>query len=156
MHVDELPYVDEHATLVAAGLDDVWTALVETVDGGFPHWGAAGYARLVGCADTTASGPRPLAEGSAIPGFHVVAAVPGSELVLAGSHRFSSYALSFHLEALGSDLSRLRATTRAEFPGLAGGAYRLLVIGTRGHVVAVRRMLAGIRHRSEQRATVRS
>ena len=67
-----------------------------------------------------------------------------------GRHRFSSYALIFRLDRVGPDESRLRAETRAEFPGVSGGIYRFLVIGTRGHLVAVRRLLSTIKHRSEQ------
>jgi hypothetical protein len=103
----------------------------------------------VGCADDTASGPRPLAEGSTVPGFRVVAAVPGSELVLEGSHRFSSYALTFRLEEVSAGRSRLRAESRAEFPGVTGGVYRLLVVGTGGHVVVVRRLLSAVKRRCE-------
>jgi len=149
MDMAALPYIDEHATVVAAEADDVWRGLGETLDRSFSRSGAAGYARLVGCADRTASGPRPLAEGSTFPGFRVVAAVPGRELVLEGRHRFSSYALIFRLEDVSPGRSRLRAETRAAFPGLAGGLYRRLVIGTGGHVVAVRRLLLAIRRRSE-------
>jgi len=69
--------------------------------------------------------------------------------VLQGSHRFSDYALTFRLEEVGPGRFRLSAETRAAFPGLTGGIYRLLVVGTRGHVVLVRRMLTGIKRRSE-------
>lgn len=62
------------------------------------------------------------------------------ELALQGTHRFSRFALIFSIDRLGSHRSRLRAETRAVFPG-AGLLYRSIVIGTRGHVVAVRRML---------------
>jgi hypothetical protein len=41
---------------------------------------------------------------------------------------------------------------RAICIGAAGGIYRLLVIGTRGHVVAVRHLLALIARRAESRA----
>lgn len=149
MQLASLPYVDEHATVIAAGTDDVWRSLGETLDRSFSRPGALGYARLVGSADCAASGPRPLAEGSTIPGFRVVAAVPGRELVLKGSHRFSSYALIFRLEQVGPGRSRLRAETRATFPGPAGGLYRRLVIGTGGHVVGMRRLLSAIRRLSE-------
>ncbi|WP_369252905.1 hypothetical protein [Streptomyces sp. R41] len=149
MQIASLPYVDEHATVIAAGTDDVWRSLGETLDRSFLRPGAVGYARLVGSTDRTASGPRPLAEGSTIPGFRVVTAVPGRELVLKGSHRFSSYALIFRLEQVAADRSRLRAETRAAFPGLAGGFYRRLVIGTGGHAVGMRRLLSAIRRRSE-------
>jgi hypothetical protein len=155
MQVAELPYLDEHATTVTARIDDVWPALLEVVDGSFSGSafagaGAAAFARAAGCDPRTASGPRPLAVGSTIPGFRVTTAIPGSELVLEGRHHFSTYALTFRLEPVGSDRSRLSAESRATFPGVTGGAYRLLVVGTRGHVVAVRRMLSGIKHRAER------
>ncbi|PZH10121.1 hypothetical protein C1I97_14075 [Streptomyces sp. NTH33] len=143
-----LPHVDEHATVVAAGAGAVWRAIGDALDRSFAGAGAARYARLVGCADRAASGPRPLAEGSAVPGFRVVAAVPGRELVLVGRHRFSSYALVFRLEPAGPGRSRLRAQTRAAFPGAAGGLYRRLVIGTGGHAAGMRRLLAAIGRRS--------
>jgi hypothetical protein len=147
--IADLPRVDEHATDIAAGVEEVWPILLDNVDGAFAGTGMALYARVVGSPDWAASGPRPLAEGSTVPGFQVVTVVPEAELVLAGRHRFASYALIFRLEETAAGGSRLRAETRAVFPGFAGGLYRLLVIGTGGHVVAVRRMLAGIRRRCE-------
>lgn len=149
MQIPSLPYRDEHTTVVEAGADDVWRSLGETLDRSFSRPGANRYARLVGCADRTASGPRPLAEGSTFPGFRVAAAVPGRELVLGGRHRFSSYALIFRLEPAGPGRSRLTAETRATFPGPAGGLYQLLVLGTGGHAVGVRRLLAAVRRRAE-------
>jgi hypothetical protein len=149
---EELPYVDEHSALIAAGVEDVWAALIDMLERAFSRAGAASYARLVGCEQRTASGPRPLAEGSTVPGFRVTAAVPGSELALAGRHRFSSYALIFRLEHIGPGRSRLSAETRARFPGVAGRAYRLLVIGSGGHALAVRRLLSPVKRSSERRA----
>jgi hypothetical protein len=32
MQIARLPYVDEHATAIAAGVDEVWRALVKTLD----------------------------------------------------------------------------------------------------------------------------
>jgi hypothetical protein len=147
-----LPRLDEHTTVVAAGADDVWVALGETLDRTFSRAHAAGYARAVGCADRTASGPRPMAEGSTIPGFEVAAAVPGVELVLRGRHRFSAYTLTFRIERVDACRSLLRAESRAVFPGLAGGVYRVLVVGTGGHVAGVRRLLAAVASRAEARA----
>lgn len=145
----QLPYLDEHATTIAAGVDAVWPVLLETIDRTFSRPHAIAYARTVRCADPTASGPRPLAEGSTIPGFRVTAAAPGSELVLEGRHHFSTYALIFRLERLDAGRSRLRAESRAAFPGLPGSLYRLLVIGTGGHVAGMRRLLSAIASRSE-------
>jgi len=149
MEIASLPYVDEHTTVVAAEADEVWRALGETLDRSFARPRAAAYARLVGCADRTASGPRPLAEGSTFPGFRVTFAIPARELVLQGRHRFSTYALIFRLDQAAPGHTRLRAETRAAFPGLSGGLYRRLAIGTGGHAVGVRRMFATIRRRSE-------
>ncbi len=144
-----LPYVDEHVTFVAAGAGDAWRGLAETLERSFSRTGAAGYARLVGCAEVTAAGPRPLAEGSAFPGFRVVEAVPERTLVLEGRHRFSTYAFVFRVEPDGAGRSRVRAETRAAFPGPAGVLYRWLVIGTGGHAYGVRRLLSAARRRAE-------
>jgi hypothetical protein len=149
MQITSLPHVDEHATVIGAGAEAVWRSLGETLDRSFSRPRATGYARLVGSADRTATGPRPPAEGSTFPGFRVISAIPGRELVLAGRHRFSSYALIFRLDQIGPERSRLRAETRAVFPGLMGGLYRLLVIGTGGHVVGMRRLLSAVRRRAE-------
>jgi hypothetical protein len=156
MPTSQLPYLDEHTTTVEAGVDDVWLALIETLDQTFSGTLATGFARTLRCADPAASGPRPLAEGSTISGFRVAAATPGAELVLEGRHRFSTYALSFRLEQVNAGRSLLRAESRAAFPGLAGGVYRLLVIGTRGHVVATRRLLSAMASRAESRARTRT
>jgi hypothetical protein len=146
--VTSLPRIDEHATDVAALPDEVWAVLLDTIDRGFSRPAAGAYARLVGCAPTVASGPRPLAPGSTMPGFRVVTADAPRLLALVGRHRFSVYALTFRLDAPQVGLTRLRAETRAEFPGLFGSAYRLAVVGSRGHVVAVRRLLASVRQRT--------
>jgi len=143
-----LPYVDEHTTVVAAEADAVWRELCEALDRSFGNGRAAAYARLVGCADRTASGPRPLAEGSTLPGFRVASATPGRELVLVGRHHFSTYALIFHLAETASGRTQLRAETRARFPGPAGALYRQLVVGTGGHAKGVQRMLKAVHIRA--------
>lgn len=147
MDIASLPRIDEHATTIAGTVAQVWPALLDAVDGAFSRPAAAAYARAVRCADPVASGPRPLAEGATVPGFRVTAAVPGRELVLVGRHRFSSYALTFRLEQLSPGSVRLSAESRATFPGVPGRLYRLLVIGTRAHVVGVRRLLGAVRRR---------
>jgi hypothetical protein len=76
-----------------------------------------------------------------------------AELALEGEHRFSRYELTFRTDRLAQDRSRLRAETRADFPGPAGRVYRALVIGTRGHVVAVRRMLVATKRHAEAAST---
>ncbi len=149
---EALPRLDEHATEVEATPDAVWTALVHVLDRNGSRRPVAGFARAVGCSPRAAAGPRPLAEGSAVPGFAVTSATPGRELVLEGQHHFSRYALLFRLDDLGSGRTQLRAESRAVFPGPLGAAYRLAVVGTRGHVVAVRSLLGSIRRRAEASA----
>ncbi len=144
-----LPYVDEHTTIVQADADTLWQSLTEALDTAFDR---PGYARLVGCADVTASGPRPLAEGSTLPGFRVTRAIKAHELVLTGRHRYSVYSLTFHIEEAGPNRYLLRAESRAAFPGLRGRVYRRLVIGTGAHAMGTRRLLASIRTRTEKQA----
>ena len=115
-----LPAIDEHATVVAADPAAVWAALLETVDRIGASPAGAGYARLVRSRYPNASGPRPLAEGSTIPGFRVEAAVPGEVLALEGRHAFSVYALVFRIEPVDGGSSRLTAESRASFPGPHG------------------------------------
>lgn len=134
---------------VDAPPDMTWSAALRVAEGWLSS--ASGAARLLGCADTAPSGPRPLATGSVLPGFHVEAAEPGRILALAGEHRFSDYALIFRFEGEDEGPTKVRAETRATFPGAKGSVYRALVIGTRGHVLVTHRLLAGIKRRAEPR-----
>jgi hypothetical protein len=145
-----LPHIDEHSARIDAGAGETWVALLRVVEASVSGGGAVAFARLLGCAETAAAGPRPLATGSTIPGFHVAAAEEPRELALAGRHRFSEYSLVFRLEDLGEAGTRLCAETRAEFPGLRGRLYRAMVIGTRGHVVVTRRLLGATRRQAER------
>jgi hypothetical protein len=149
--IEQLPPIDEHGVLVLAKQEDVWAALLEVVRSTLTGKMAARYARAVGCSETETSG-EPHRIGSTVPGFVVARVVPPAVLALEGRHRFSHYALVFRLEPTKDDQTLLRAETRAQFPGLAGRAYRGLVIGTRGHVLAVTSLLRAARRRAEGRA----
>ncbi|HYH54710.1 MAG TPA: hypothetical protein VD761_11325 [Solirubrobacterales bacterium] len=146
---DALPFVDEHGVEVAAAPEVVWGSLCRVAEGSFASPVAAGFARALGCESTEPSGPRPLVEGSAFPGFAVARAEPGSELALVGRHRYSEYALVFHLAGDGA-ATRLRAETRARFPGGSGRLYRAAVIGTRGHVFVTMRLLTAVKRHAER------
>jgi hypothetical protein len=146
----ELPWIDEHAIELDATPAVVWPALLRTVETMTAGRATPRYARAVGCADTEAGGPRPLEVGSTLPGFHISELSRERLLVLRGSHHFSDYALVFRLEPLGGVRTRLVAETRAEFPGVKGRAYRALVIGTRMHVLVVRRVQRGVARRVER------
>jgi hypothetical protein len=147
--LDALPRIDQHEVLIRANVDVAWQILLETLERSFSRTGFAIYASVVGCADTVASGPRPLVDDSTLPGFHVLVADPGSELLLSGEHRFSSYAFRFLLETVGAGSTLLRAETRASFPGPAGALYRLVVIRTGGHAITVRHLLGVVKSHSE-------
>ena len=147
----DLPHVDEHAVEIGAAPDATWESLLRVIEGSFGSNGTARFARLLGCADTRSSGPRPLAMGSSLPGFQVECAESKVELALRGSHRFSQYALIFRLDELSASRTRLRAETRATFPGVKGSVYRALVIGTRGHVLVTHRLLVATKRRAEAR-----
>jgi hypothetical protein len=148
--VEALPWVDEHATELDGTPAVVWPALLRTAEKMTSGGAAPRYARMVGCADTEAGGPRPLEVGSTFPGFHVAELIPERLLALRGSHHFSDYELAFRLEPLGGVRTRLVAETRADFPGVKGRAYRALVIGTRMHVLVVRRVQRGVARRVER------
>jgi hypothetical protein len=150
---DRLPYVDEHRVAIGASATTTWEALQRVLSSSFGSGATRRFARLLGCADTEASGPRPLATGSAVPGFHVECARPTDELALAGGHRFSDYALVFRLDAEDGERTVLRAETRAAFPGLKGRGYRALVVGTRIHVLVTRRLLGATKRLAETRGS---
>lgn len=133
------PLLDEHAVDIDAPPAAVWAALLDW-HRSFDRAPVRTIARLLGCVDPT--------------GFHVSEAVPESTLGLAGRHRFADYELTFRLDGVGGGArdgagrTRLTAESRSDFPGMAGRAYQTMLLGTGGHVLAVRRMLADVRRRA--------
>jgi uncharacterized protein (TIGR02246 family) len=152
--IDSLPPVDEHGVEVRADADQVWEALAATLPRLLGTRRAAGVARVLGCTFSEAEGD-PTVIGSTLPGFIVSRSIRPSVLALLGQHRFSRYALVLRIDELGTSRSRLRAETRAEFPRAGGRLYRALVIGSGGHILAVRRIISAVRRRAEgSRATI--
>jgi hypothetical protein len=147
--IEGLSPIDEHSIEVDASADAVWSALLAILEGSFASAVSTRIARALGCAQTERAGDL-RHPGGTVPGFVVARAIPPALLALLGAHRFSRYALVFGIDRLPAGRCRLRAETRAEFPGAAGRAYKVLVIGTRGHVLVVRRLLRAIRRRAER------
>ena len=150
--IESLPFVDEHSVSVSASAEQTWEALLATLGTGFSNT-RPGQAVVhgLGCSPSETTGVAGRI-GSTFPGFMVTRAIPPGVLALMGEHRFSRYALIFRLtEREGAPLL-LSAETRAEFPGVRGTFYRAMIIGTRGHVLATRSLLRGIRRAAQRRA----
>lgn len=143
------PYIDDHARAIGASPDEVWNALVRFVGGWASVPGVIANAWGLEHARRRGDWRGQVAVGDEAPGFAVAVAEPPRQLVLRGRHRFSAYELRFDLEPLEPGRTLLRATTFAAFPGITGRLYRMLVIGSRGHVLAVWRLLASVAHRAE-------
>ncbi|SEP19327.1 hypothetical protein [Trujillonella endophytica] len=153
--LEELPRIDEHAVTVAAPPGTAWRAVLTMLHTTFAAPAAAAAARVLGCEPATTSGWDRPTVGSTVPGFRIVAAAEPRLLVVAGRHRFSRYGIVVRLEPVdgepGAGGTRVRLESRGAFPGAHGRLYRLAVVGTGGHALAVRRMLAGVRRAAEQR-----
>jgi hypothetical protein len=137
----ELPLIDVHTRRIDADADDVWMALGRMLARTRGPMTTAAL-RLLGARPVRAAGD-PLQTGSTVSGFAVAHAERARELVLEGRHRFSRYALTFRLEPDGAG-TVVHAESRAVFPGAPGWAYRKAVIGSGGHVIAVRALLTTV------------
>ena len=145
-----LPEIDDHGRLVAASPDRVWRALVAVLAGTFREVPRP-LAAVWGLEHRTRSGDwDDPGVGSTIPGFAVAEIDRPHVLTLRGRHRFSRYEFRFTLDDAEPGRVELLALTSATFPGPHGRAYRALVIGTGGHALAVRRLLAAVARRAER------
>lgn len=131
----DLPYIDEHTLRIDAPRNRVWSALQRYVE-----------AMLRDNERNPLLVPLGLQPRA---GFEVAERVESQRLELAGKHRFSRYRLVFELTDDQAGATRVHAHSYAAFPGLRGGIYRAMVIGTRMYVVATNYLLRGIRAAAE-------
>jgi hypothetical protein len=126
--MNPLPFVDEHGIRVKAPPRQAWTAVQRTAYD------------LMRAAHPMFSKLWRLEPAS---GFSVAEETAPRRLALRGQHRFATYELTFDVDPEG-DAVTVKARTWAAFPGIAGKAYRALVIGSGGHALVVRSMLKRI------------
>jgi len=152
--LENLPPIDEYEIELDAPAGAAWAALFPTLEESLDTSFARRYSERVGARDTAASGDlhHP---GGTLPGFVVSRSIAPVMLALIGEHAFSKYAVVFRIDMLPGQRSRVRLETRAQFLGRKGRLYRAGVLGTRGHVLVVRRLLRGIRRRAERSASGR-
>lgn len=129
------PYVDEQRRRVGATPERTWAAVVQLVRGRLTRPTPAVFAALWRLEPAS--------------GFEVAEETAPRRLALRGRHRFSRYELVFQVDP-GPDGVMVTARTSAEFFGVAGRAYRTLVIGSGGHGILVRRMLKDIARSAER------
>jgi hypothetical protein len=144
-----LPRIDEHEISVDVSAEEAWPFVLAGFEGLSTRPGWRAFARAIRCTPDRASG-KLVAVGSTIPGFRVTRCLQPTEWGLEGRHLFSSYGLTFRITPLDAAHCRIQAESRAAFPGLHGTAYRALVIGTGGHVIAVRGILRRIKNEAER------
>ena len=145
---DDLPFIDQFDVAVEASDRAVFEALTRHLEDAFGSVTARVGAGLLGCVHRGASFAVPPVEGQVASGFVVSAVRSPNHLVLEGRHSFASYRLTFEIAPLAENRSQLIARTHALFPGLPGAAYRALVIGSGGHEILARRMLAAVAARA--------
>jgi len=124
-----LPLLDRHSATLQASQSAVWKA-VRQYACGLTQSDHVLLARVLGTEPKS--------------GFELAEQVEGKCLALTGRHRFARYRLVFELDAEPSNATKLSVLSFAAFPGACGRLYRGLLMGTGGHVLAVRHMLRTI------------
>ena len=129
-----LPLLDERVAIVDADRDAVWQA-VRTCAGRLSDSPHAALGRLLGAEPVS--------------GFRIADELEGESVTLEGRHHFASYRLILETYAHGGSSTELRVRSLADFRGASGQVYRALLMGTRGHVLAVRHLIRTVRRMAE-------
>lgn len=150
-----LPFIDEFDTVVDAPAAEVFLVVARRMGRSMEGPLARAGARALGCVHRGASYTVPPVEGQETNGFRVAQVEEPAKLVLEGRHRFAHYRLTFFIEPVAANRTRVSARTEALFPGIGGAVYRALVIGSGGHEIVVRRLLASVARRLDPLASAR-
>ncbi|HVT64773.1 MAG TPA: hypothetical protein VHD81_06450 [Mycobacteriales bacterium] len=132
--LEHLPLIDVHSVVADAAPEAVFDAVERRFAGWLSGRLGGALSRLWGCEPAGA--------------FEVVAEERPTLIVVAGKHRFSRYGIVFRINPTSTG-STLSAESHAEFPGLHGRAYKALVVDSRLHVIATRRLLGEIADSAE-------
>ena len=149
-----LPYIDQHEITLDVPVEGAWPFVIAVFERLATRRAWCAFAKALRCNPDRVSG-NPTTVGATVPGFRVTRSVRPNEWALEGRHLFSRYELTFRIVPQDDGHCQVQAESHAAFPGLHGMAYRALVIGTRGHVIAVSRILQRIKKEAE-RPTERS
>lgn len=147
-----LPFVDAWSIDIEAPPRVVWESLLASVPGARPGWVTRVWAAAWGADPVESNGLSAHVLGAERPGFTVSEVVPLVTYALAGTHRYARYQLVFRLTQLGGGRTRLTAETFASFPGTAGRLYRMLLITTQTHALAMWIIVRVLRQRAERSA----
>ena len=136
-------YVDEHRRRLPVVPEQAYAAVRSYA------------ARLAGPPGRVARVVTALLGADSPSGFEITAEDPPHQVTLAGADRFSRYEMDLRVEpAEGGAV--VTVATWADFPGPTGRAFRTVVVGSRGHALAVRMMLRSIARRARPAARSRT
>ena len=146
--VESLRRVDTHGFRTSAPPERVIATVGAILLVAFGSRRARLLARVLGCQNRAPTRPFVLEPGAELAGFRVVKTDP-EVVVLAGRHRFSRYGLIFRAGRMAEGTS-VSAETKAEFPGILGKIYRVLVISSGAHDRVMRRLMGKLKRRVEE------
>lgn len=133
----------------------VWDALLTACPGPSSSGLLRCWAFVWGGEPSVSNGLGAHVIGAERPGLVVREVVPETTWAAAGRHRFAAYQVVFRIASAEPGTSRLTVETYATFPGLAGRAYRAVVISAGPHSLAMRLTLWYLRRRAEAVRTER-
>ena len=145
----DLPFVDEHGTLVAASAETVWQVLLDHLDRQFSRSSSNGVrvcCRLCRRRRVGTAAPRRRLDAARLSSRCPLSRSPKScSRAVIGSRPTVSRSESISAAGVSRGCGPRPAVS---FPGVAGECYRRVVIASGGHAILLRRLLSGVRRKS--------